>query len=56
VNKGIGRESNPYFLVHSQACRNRYTTDTMRDDQCSNDQSEIHCVTPSRRPTLSSTG
>ncbi len=22
-------ESNPYLLVHSQACRNRYTTDTI---------------------------
>ena len=28
-SQGIRRESNPYFLVHSQACSDRYTTDTM---------------------------
>ena len=27
--QGIRRESNPYLLVHSQACSDRYTTDTM---------------------------
>ena len=27
--QGIRRESNPYLLVHSQACSGRYTTDTM---------------------------
>jgi hypothetical protein len=26
---GIRRESNPYLLVHSQACSDRYTTDTI---------------------------
>lgn len=26
--KGAGRESNPYLLVHSQACSGRYTTCT----------------------------
>ena len=26
---GILRESNPYLLVHSQACSDRYTTDTI---------------------------
>lgn len=31
TKRGIRRESNPYSLVHSQACRNRYTTDTMLD-------------------------
>ena len=25
----IRRELNPYLLVHSQACSDRYTTDTM---------------------------
>ena len=30
VNRmGIRRESNPYLLVHSQACSDRYTTDTI---------------------------
>jgi hypothetical protein len=28
-SQGIRRESNPYLLVHSQACSDRYTTDTM---------------------------
>jgi hypothetical protein len=28
-SQGIRRELNPYLLVHSQACSNRYTTDTM---------------------------
>ena len=28
IKRGIRRESNPCLLVHSQACRNRYTTDT----------------------------
>jgi hypothetical protein len=28
-SKGIRRESNPCLLVHSQACSDRYTTDTM---------------------------
>ena len=27
--QGIRRELNPYLLVHSQACSDRYTTDTM---------------------------
>ena len=27
--QGIRRESNPYLLVHSQACSDRYTTDTI---------------------------
>ena len=27
--EGIRRELNPYLLVHSQACSDRYTTDTM---------------------------
>ena len=27
-SQGIRRESNPYLLVHSQACSDRYTTDT----------------------------
>ena len=27
--QGIRRESNPCLLVHSQACRNRYTTETI---------------------------
>ena len=38
-HQGIRRESNPYLLVHSQACSNRYTTDTMsiqQPDQDSN--------------------
>jgi hypothetical protein len=28
-SQGIRRESNPYLLVHSQACSDRYTTDTI---------------------------
>jgi hypothetical protein len=28
-SQGIRRELNPYLLVHSQACSDRYTTDTM---------------------------
>src|SRR5262245_66053469 len=28
--QGIRRESNPYLLVHSQACSDRYTTDTIK--------------------------
>ena len=28
-SQGIRRELNPYLLVHSQACSNRYTTDTV---------------------------
>ena len=31
--KGIWRESNPHLLGHSQPCRSRYTTDTTKDDQ-----------------------
>ena len=27
--QGIRRESNPYLLVHGQACSDRYTTDTI---------------------------
>ena len=27
--QGIRRESNPYLLVHSQACSDRYTTDLL---------------------------
>ena len=27
--RGIRRESNPHLLVHSQACSDRYTTDTI---------------------------
>ena len=27
-SQGIRRELNPYLLVHSQACSDRYTTDT----------------------------
>lgn len=27
--QGIRRELNPYLLVHSQACSDRYTTDTI---------------------------
>ena len=26
--QGVWRESNPHLLLHRQACRNRYTTDT----------------------------
>ena len=28
-SQGIRRELNPYLLVHSQACSDRYTTDTI---------------------------
>ena len=28
--EGVRRDSNPYLLVHSQACRGHYTTDTVR--------------------------
>ena len=32
-SQGIRRESNPYLLVHSQACSDRYTTDTISSRQ-----------------------
>lgn len=28
-NRGVRRESNPYLLVHSQVCSDRYTTNTI---------------------------
>jgi hypothetical protein len=34
--KGVRRESNPCFLIHSQACSSRYTTDTMWADSAPN--------------------
>ncbi len=38
--KGVRGESNPYLLVHSQACSNRYTTNTVGNDEyrMSNDE------------------
>ena len=62
LSKGIRWGSNPYLLLHRQACRNRYTTDTMNTDTQSRCgfssfqalQAEGEGVEPSR--LLSSTG
>jgi hypothetical protein len=45
-NKGIRRELNPCLLVHSQACSNRYTTDTHVNQQPDQDLNpELHVRT-----------
>src|SRR5262245_46322874 len=31
--QGVRRGSNPHLLLHRQACRNRYTTDTITPDR-----------------------
>ena len=40
--QGIRRELNPYLLVHSQACSDRYTTDTVSKQPDQDLNPELH--------------